>query len=141
MEIKRIGKELTWPIRHMVMWPDKDIEYVKLKDDESGLHYGLFAENKLVSVVSLFIGRDEAQFRKFATLPEEQGKGYGSKLLQHVLDEMQASGVRRIWCNARRSKAGYYARFGLRETADVFNKDGVEYVIMEMFPPRVSIRP
>ena len=39
-----------------------------LQDDEDGLHFGLFNKEKLVSVVSLFIDGEEAQFRKFATL-------------------------------------------------------------------------
>lgn len=66
-------------LRHEVMWPDEDFDYIKLKDDDAGIHFGLFKENMLISVVSLFVDKDEAQFRKFATLKSEQGKGYGSR--------------------------------------------------------------
>ncbi|MBD0378945.1 GNAT family N-acetyltransferase [Paenibacillus sedimenti] len=131
MSIRNITKEMAWEVRHRVMWPDKDMNYVKLKDDDEGIHYGFFAGERLVSVISLFINRHQAQFRKFATLDQEQGKGYGSKLLQYMMDEAQARGVQKIWCNARSNKTDFYARFGLKETSDIFTKDGQAYVIME----------
>ncbi|MFM9279513.1 GNAT family N-acetyltransferase [Paenibacillus jiagnxiensis] len=131
MDIRSIDKENAWRIRHEVMWPDRELAYVQLEDDDRGWHYGLFVGERLVSVVSLFIDQDEAQFRKFATLEAEQGKGYGSRLLRHVMEEAEQAGVKRIWCNARREKARFYRKFGLRETGKTFVKGGKEYVIME----------
>ncbi|MDP4097982.1 GNAT family N-acetyltransferase [Paenibacillus sp. P96] len=131
MDIRCIDKESAWRIRHEVMWPDRELEYVQLKDDDRGRHYGLFAGERLVSVVSLFMDQDEAQFRKFATLEEEQGKGYGSRLLRYVMEEAQQAGVKRIWCNARWEKTFFYRKFGLLETDRAFVKGGKEYVIME----------
>ena len=131
--ITRIDKEQAWVVRHKVMWPDKDFDYIKLKDDDAGIHYGLFKDDLLVSIVSLFIKKDEAQFRKFATLQEEQGKGYGSALLKFVLEEAQHCDLKRIWCNARKNKVDFYKKFGLQETSFSFEKGGKAYVIMEMY--------
>lgn len=131
MIIRQIPKEAAWPVRHEVMWPDKPLDYVQLKDDNTGTHWGLFVEDRLVSVVSLFIEHKQAQFRKFATLQQEQGKGYGSKLLRHVMEEAALHGADRIWCNARQDKAGFYRKFGLSETDEAFDKDGIAYVIMQ----------
>ncbi|MFB5761867.1 GNAT family N-acetyltransferase [Paenibacillus medicaginis] len=131
MDIRSIDKESAWRIRHEVMWPDRELAYVQLKDDDMGRHYGLFVGERLVSVVTLFIDQEEAQFRKFATLETEQGKGYGSRLLRHVMEEAKQAGGKRIWCNARREKAAFYRRFGLQETGRMFVKGGKEYVIME----------
>lgn len=66
--VREVDKEEVWALRHKVMWPDKPFDYIKLKEDESGIHYGLFIEEEMTSVISLFINNDEAQFRKFATL-------------------------------------------------------------------------
>ena len=132
MLIKQITQIQAWDLRHAVMWPDKPYDYIKLQGDETALHYGLFHEDELKSVISLFIEDGECQFRKFATLEGEQGKGYGSRLLEHVLKELKTRGIRRIWCNARTEKAGFYTRFGLRETDRRFTKGGKSYVIMEM---------
>lgn len=112
------------------MWPEKDIEYVKLKDDSIGRHFGLFVCDELVSVISIFENRNSVQFRKFATLQELQGKGYGTKLLHFVLEEVKIRGAKTLWCNARKSKVAFYKRFGLEETEEIATKEGIEYVTM-----------
>jgi GNAT superfamily N-acetyltransferase len=129
--IRKEDQEQEWGIRHEVMWSDKPFEYIKLEDDDIGIHFGLFKESTLVSVISLFIDNEEAQFRKFATLQEEQGKGFGSELLESVLKEAKIHGVKRIWCNARKNKVDFYKKFGLQETNSSFIKEGKSYVIME----------
>ncbi|MFD0693063.1 GNAT family N-acetyltransferase [Paenibacillus sp. GCM10027628] len=131
MNIQMITKEMAWEIRHIVMWPDRDLSFVQLNNDDEGYHYGLFTEDRLVSVISLFLDQDGAQFRKFATLEQEQGKGYGSFLLHHIMEEARSLGAKRIWCNARLSKAAFYKKFGLAETTDIFMKNEIPYVIME----------
>lgn len=131
IHITKIEKEKVWKLRHKVMWPDRDLDYVKLEDDHLGIHFGLFKENMLISVISLFINNEVCQFRKFATLQTEQGKGYGSTLLDYVMNEAMDCGVKRIWCNARKNKLGFYKKFGLQDTNYSFNKGGKAYVIME----------
>lgn len=131
MDIKPIPYEATWKIRHQVMWPNKPIDYVKLPKDPEGFHLGLWVDGKIVSIVSSFVSNGEAQFRKFATLDEEQGKGYGSKLLAYLMQELEAMAIKRIWCNARLDKTHFYERFGMSKTNQYFSKGGIDYVIME----------
>ncbi|MCY9662215.1 GNAT family N-acetyltransferase [Paenibacillus chondroitinus] len=136
MEIRRIQKEQAWQLRHEVMWPERELAYVQLSDDDEGVHYGLFEGDALLSVVSLFIRGEEAQFRKFATKVSDQGKGYGSHLLRHMLTEAKQAGVKRIFCNARSNKVSFYEKFGLAVTDKQFTKGGKDYVVMEhhVFP-------
>jgi len=129
--IRKVNKEEAWELRHKVMWPHKDFDYIKLEDDAAAIHFGLFKEDTLISVISLFIDQEEGQFRKFATVQHEQGKGYGSALLNYVLREAKHYGIKRIWCNARENKVNFYKKFGLRETKSSFIKEGKSYVIME----------
>lgn len=129
--IRKVDKEQVWKLRHKVMWSNKPFDYIKLEDDDLGIHFGLFKENVLISVISLFITNEEAQFRKVATLQKEQGKGYGSALLNTVLKEAKVHGVKRIWCNARKNKVNFYKKFGLEESNARLIKDGNSYVIME----------
>jgi len=133
IEIKEIEAEDCWPIRHEVMWPDKALEYIKLPQDQTGVHVGLYKDQRLISVVSFFVEGRSAQFRKFATLKTEQGKGYGSKLLNFILDKMTQLPLDRVFCNARIEKADYYERFGLKRTEDFFERGGKSYVIMEKY--------
>lgn len=129
--IKKVALEQVWQLRHEVMWPDMPFDYIKIEDDDEGIHFGLLKDNKLISVVSLFINGEDAQFRKFATLEREQGKGYGSTLLNYVIDNARQFGVKRIWCNARTNKTDFYHKFGLTETDATFTRGGKAYVIME----------
>ncbi len=129
--IRQIEAFETWPIRHVVMWPDKPINYVQLKNDMFGKHFGLFVDDKIVSVVSLFGGSKEIQFRKFATLKEYQGRGYGTVLLKHIIEIAKKEGYQKLWCNARVNKTAFYEKFHFKQTNKQFVKGGIQYVIVE----------
>ncbi|WP_256012923.1 GNAT family N-acetyltransferase [Desertivirga xinjiangensis] len=130
--IEQIPPYIVWPIRHQVMYPEMDFDAIKLPDDENGMHLGLYENGKLISVVSLFSEGENLQFRKFATLDEFQGKGYGSQLLRFVIDEAKQQGFTRVWCNARTNASSFYQKFGFNETSVRFFKDGYDFVIMEL---------
>ena len=130
-KIIEITAEETIFIRHKAMWPNKPIDYVRLANDDEGKHFGLYVDTKLISVISLFISKNEAQFRKFATLTEYQGKGYGTMLLKEIMHIAEKEGLSSIWCNARRSKTNYYAKFNMNLTKTEIMKGGLNYVIME----------
>lgn len=133
MEIKAIPAQLTWEVRHKAMWPNKPFSYIKIENDAEGQHFGLYLENKLVSVISIFITDTEAQFRKFATVPQYQGNGYGSSLLSYIFKEMSGFGIKRLWCNARLDKTSFYERFGMLPTQTTFERGNISYVIMESY--------
>ena len=149
--IRRIQPGDTVPLRHSVLWPDRPVSDVLLKDDIFGEHYGAFLKDDvytLVAVVSVF---DNAlpqpmpdgvpgcvpalRFRKFACDPAHQGKGIGTRLLQHAFSAAPSDlkvPARVIWCDARLSKAGWYERkeIGMERFGETFFKSGVEYVRM-----------
>jgi GNAT superfamily N-acetyltransferase len=131
MQIKEITARETWQLRRDVMWPEQSINYVQLPEDKSGRHFGLYLSGELVSVVSLFVAGQRAQFRKFATLPQHQGKGYGTALLQYLILQAATQGITQLWCNARQEKTAFYKRFGLQETIHTFSKGGKNYIVME----------
>lgn len=132
MEIKTIQASETWQIRHEVMWPDQPFEFVQLEEDNSGFHFGVFEDDKLVSIVSCFIEGKEMQFRKLATLEEYQGKGIASRLLEHIFQFAKEKKLHKIWCNARSNKKTFYEKFGMKDTFKTFRKAGQEFVIMEI---------
>jgi predicted GNAT family N-acyltransferase len=132
MEIKIVTSEDTLSIRHQVMWPEKGADFVRVEGDSQAVHFGLFDDGLLISVISLFYGNHEVQFRKFATLAVYQGRGYGTALLRFVLDDIAQGDIGRVWCNARKAKVEFYKRQGMVATAKSFDKNGIEYVEMEM---------
>lgn len=119
-------------IRQKVMYPQENREFCVLPDDEKGLHIGYYIDGIPVSVVSLFLENRELQFRKFATMIEYQNQGYGSKLMEWVLDYANDIQFSRVWCNARLNKTEFYKKFGFTETNMTFSKDGHDFVIVEI---------
>lgn len=132
MKIAAIEPSQTWQIRHEVMWPDQPFEFVQLKEDELGFHFGAFEDEKLVSIVSCFFSEDVMQFRKLATVEEFQGKGIASELLKHIFKLAKQKNMTKIWCNARTNKMSFYEKFGMTDTHKIFTKEGQEFTIMEI---------
>jgi predicted GNAT family N-acyltransferase len=131
IKIKEIHAKETYDLRHQVMWPNKPKEFVILNNDEEGLHLGLWKDANLIAVVSLFTKDRCAQFRKFATKASEQGNGYGTLLLNHLMQVISKKEIQKVWCNARADKTSFYEKFGLLQTSKSFTKEGVKYIIME----------
>ena len=104
---------------------------MKMAEDSDALHFGVFYDNNLVSVVSLFQSGNNFQFRKFAVAPQMQGKRVGHQLLQYIINFAAAQGGTRIWCNARNTAIGFYAKAGFNLTGQPFSKNGFDYEIME----------
>lgn len=130
--VKQIITAETLLIRHQVMWPNKPIKYVELPNDASARHYGLFVNGEIIAVISLFTENNVAQFRKFATLVKFQGLGYGTLLLEYIIDLVAKEKINKLWCNARVEKSKFYEKFGLIATDKTFMKGEIEYVIMEV---------
>jgi predicted GNAT family N-acyltransferase len=129
--IKPIPAEQTLQLRQKVMYPDFTIAQVKLADDAKGRHFGLFVDDELTVVVSLFVKDKALQFRKLATLTEQQGKGYGKQMMQFILEIASAENLETVWCNARLSAANFYAQFGFEVSGESWQQDGHEFVIMK----------
>lgn len=131
--IEQIPLELAWQIRHKAMYPDQNQEAFKLADDEDGIHFGLFDQNKLISVVSWFRRNEtQAQFRKLATLEEFRNSGYGSLLMRYVIEFSVGEQVKSLWCNARVEALNFYKKLDFTETETTFNKNGMDYVIIQL---------
>ena len=132
MNIKLISAEETWKLRHEVLWPDMPFDFIKLPEDSDGYHFGGYKDDMLVSVVSLFQTETGiVQFRKFATKPNEQGKGYGSKLLYHLIEFAKQKGFHTLWCNARADKTSFYEKFGMFKTQETYIKQNIKFVILK----------
>ncbi len=130
--IEQIRVEYAWSMRHRVMYPDRPFEYVQLPQDHEGLHYGVFVDKQVVTVASLYLQEHQrAQFRKVATEPLYQNRGYATLLLRYIFEQAETYERSLIWCNARAQKIGFYERLGMYPTDQQFHKDGIDFVIME----------
>lgn len=131
INIREVPIEIVWDMRREIMYPDEPLDFVKLENDDGGIHLGLYENNRLVSVISLFEDDENIQFRKFATTVSEQGKGFGTKLLKHVMEWAMENRKKSIWCNARLSATALYQKFGMKPAGKTWKKWGIEFIKME----------
>jgi ribosomal protein S18 acetylase RimI-like enzyme len=132
MDIRNIMWNEALPIRHKVLWPNKPLLFCKVAGDEAASHYGVYFNDKLVSVASIYIKDRVARLRKFATLTEFQGRGIGSSLIAHIMKELGTHGIEVFWCDARKTAISFYKKLGMKQHGAEFNKSGVSYFKMEV---------
>ena len=130
MDIRKLNYRDTIPIRHKVLWPNEDIKYCDVEGDNNALHFGVFFDTTLICVASLFLSKDSAQLRKFATLNEYQGKGAGTFMLNHLINESKRIGAPYLWLDARESAVDFYRKFGFTVTGKCFYKKSIPYFKM-----------
>ena len=131
MEIKEVPLADVWRMREDVMYPGKDPALARLENDAAGMHIGLYKEDELVAVVSIFINGGELQFRKLATKKIFQRNGYASRLLREVESIASKHNCHTIWCNARKSATGLYNKLGMVETGEPWIKNDISYIVMK----------
>ena len=130
-DIEQITQELTWKLRQKELYPNLPIEAIKLPEDDLGIHLGLFFENRLATVVSLFENNNQLQFRKLATDSKYQNMGLGTKMMNYVLAYAEEKNMEKVWCNARSTATRFYLKLGFEDAGKSFSKDGVDFMIME----------
>jgi len=148
LTLAQITVEQTLPLRHEILWPDLPIEEVKLPEDASGWHFGALVDGteSAVAVISLFLeplpghaheipleSTTAARFRKFACKSSVQGRGIGTRLLDHTLHFARTElGASTVWCDARTSTSQWYEKRGFTPFGNKFYKGPVEYIRMKI---------
>ena len=129
-QVQQITAAETISVRHHVLWPDKPMDFCQLPEDQNAVHFGIKVKRELVCVASLFINKNEARLRKFATLPSYQNQGLGSELLQHIISDVKKRNIEKFWLDARETAVPFYRRFGLTVEGEPFLKHYLTYVKM-----------
>ena len=119
--IRQISALETYTVRHPVLRGGKTIESCQFDGDEleTTKHFGLFEENILAGVISLFETKHEAftapeqtQIRGMAVLEKFQKRGFGALLVQHAEEYARSKQAELIWFNARETAVGFYTKMG-----------------------------
>ena len=141
-EIKEITAFETIIVRHPVLRFGKPIESCRFEGDDlpTTTHFGLFFENQLSAVISvfeaksiLFFKENQFQIRGMAVLEQHQKKGFGEALLKYCEKQIRIKSGKIIWFNARETAIGFYEKSDYQkigggfEIADI----GIHYVLFK----------
>lgn len=128
--IKEIPALETFSVRQPVLRPGKSIESCHFEGDnlESTKHFGLFSNEKLAGIASLFedstpLLKEKSQFqlRGMAVLPEFQKQGLGEALVKHAENDALERSGKIMWFNAREIAVAFYKKLGYEIIGDSFN--------------------
>lgn len=144
VKIKQIHYTETYPIRQIILRPDRALETCFFQGDEwdTTIHFGLFYQNELVGIISLFKNdntlfqeKNQYQIRGMAVLENFQKYGFGKMLVEHSEKFLKEKNIPLIWFNAREIAVNFYKKQGYEIIGDAFDIPdvGVHYVMWKTF--------
>jgi GNAT superfamily N-acetyltransferase len=128
-EIAEVNATDTHGLRRAVLRKDvASTDVVFPEDDMDGaFHLAALSDDDVCAVASFSPSptpfRPDAtawQLRGMAVADHRQRQGLGEALLRHAIDRVRAVGAEVLWCNARDSAQGFYARLGFVVEGDGF---------------------
>lgn len=134
IDIRKIAAQETYIVRHPVLRKGKPIESCQFDGDDLATtqHFGLYENNSLEGVISLFDNnhplfeeKHQAQIRGMAVLENNQNKGFGRLLVSHSEQELKSQKTELIWFNARENAVGFYQKMGYEIIGNAFDIPGV----------------
>ncbi|KUJ60160.1 acetyltransferase [Flavobacteriaceae bacterium CRH] len=138
--IKEILSKETYIVRQPVLRNGKPIESCIFEGDdlETTHHFGLFENEELTGIISLFsqtntifAEKKQAQIRGMAVLETHQKKGFGEALVKHCENYCHEKNIDLIWFNARTAAVGFYKKMNYQIIGAPFDiKDVGEHYLM-----------
>lgn len=138
--IKEITSKETYIVRQPVLRAGKPIESCIFEGDdlETTHHFGLFENNDLTGIISLFkqinpifAEQNQAQIRGMAVLGSHQKKGFGDALVKYCETYCIENKTDLIWFNARTATVGFYQKLNYQTLGEPFDiKDVGEHYLM-----------
>jgi ribosomal protein S18 acetylase RimI-like enzyme len=132
MDIRVIPAFQTYPLRHVLLYPQRQVQEVVYPGDEDpdAVHLGLFIGVSLVGIASFLpesLPRKEGGYRLrgLAILPAVQRQGVGRSLVGFGIDRVREKGGAYVWCNARVAAVPFYEQLGFRTLSELFDIPGI----------------
>jgi len=138
--IEEITADETRDLRQLTLRPhQKSDQLIYPGDyDRETVHYGVFYNNKLSGIASIYNesinGEDNKyswRLRGMATTEDIRGMGFGKELMNTCLKHLKSKNAKLFWCNARLTAEGFYEKFGMKRKGEVFTPEDLgEHVVM-----------
>ncbi len=98
---------------------DTFLEEIRAQESDDFRLIGAYADGKLVAVAGVRRTHTTARgphafVDDLVTLPDEQGKGYATQLLQYVAAHAAANGLPHVYLDSRATAQGFYDKLGFQ---------------------------
>lgn len=137
LEYVRVRTRDAWEqccsIRHRVFVDEQKVPLELEWDD-----YDVVAEHRLLLLGNRAVGTGRwrwidigvAKLERFALLAEHRGRGYGRRLVGAVVDEVIATGARRLELSAQAHLRAFYEGFGFYVCGEGFDEAQIPHLPM-----------
>jgi GNAT superfamily N-acetyltransferase len=144
ISIKKINYLDTFPVRSSVLRQGKPIETCSFLGDDAvdTTHFGLYIENNIIGVASVFTSNNEnfdnktqLQLRGMAILKEFQSTGFGKLLIEEIFSFIESTQVELLWFNARETAVSFYEKLGCIKKGNSFEipEIGTHFLMYKYF--------
>ncbi|HZI39003.1 MAG TPA: GNAT family N-acetyltransferase [Acidimicrobiia bacterium] len=141
MNVEDVPAEATHDLRWRVLRGSRPGAPVVFPEDSrpGAFHLAVCHDDTILAVASFSAeatphrpGRSSVRLRGMAVDPPVQQHGLGRLLVATVIGRLRAEGVEVLWCNARDSAGGFYARLGFEVVGDGFvvPESGIAHHVM-----------
>ena len=141
MRVEDIPAESTHDLRRRILRGGRPGAAVVFPEDSrpGAFHLGVRHDDTILAVASFSTeatphrpGRSAVRLRGMAVDEPFQRHGLGRLLVTSVIGRLRNEGVDVLWCNARDSASGFYARLGFEVVGDgfVLPESGIAHHVM-----------
>ena len=141
MRVEQIPAEATHDLRRRILRDSRPDATVAFPEDSrpDAFHLAVRHDDTILAVASFSTeatphrpGRTAVRLRGMAVDWPFQSHGLGRLLVTEVIDRLRGDGVDVLWCNARDSAGGFYARLGFEVIGDgfVLPESGIAHHVM-----------
>lgn len=130
VEIKAVDVNSIKGLRYKVLWPHLEGEEqceIAPDRDETTFHLAAFHGERVVGTSTFIIDinpkfkeKNQYRLRAMATDPGVRGYGIGAKIIETAIKELQAKGVKLLWCDARLIATGFYEKLNFKIKGQVY---------------------
>jgi len=141
VQVEEVAAEATHDLRWRILRGARPGAAVVFPEDSrpGAFHMAVCHDDTILAVASFSAepapnrpGRSAVHLRGMAVDGPFQQHGLGRLLVTTVIDRLRAEGVDVLWCNARDSAGGFYARLGFEVMGEgfVLPESGIAHHVM-----------
>ena len=117
-------------IREVVFVQEQGFVYEFDDTDSIADHVVMYADGEPAATGRIFCQDGTWYIGRIAVMPQYRGKGFGSRVMRYLEEEVSLRGAKSATLAAQCRAAGFYEKNGYSQTNDFHDEEGVPHVMM-----------
>ena len=128
-------------IRHIVFVEGQDVPPDREWDglDEDAEHILALSDGVPAGCARIRFPGGKAKIERLAVLPQYNGRGIGSAVMEYLVDHAWKRGADEIYLHAQLATLAFYSRFGFTPRGEVFDDANIDHKEMFLSKERQNV--